>query len=286
MHDAPQSRVWGALGFAFLYALVFALAQLLASIAIFGFIAIDSGTRAIANGSLDLNDPNATEAFVAALIDSHLTTSVPWILLASGLITLLVCWLIVKRRGFSPLQHAGMRATTPVVLLSALVLGIGFSLVFDAIFSLPALESIHDPATVQRQSLLFGSILTAIIASTIVPIAEEIIFRGYILSEMRRGMPLLPAVLLSSAIFGVFHGTAMWALMAMGMGLLFAWVALRARSVYASIMTHVGVNATSFIFVWLKPSGSQTFLLLIAVGAAIIIGAAIVFLRNTQKEQE
>ena len=94
---------------------------------------------------------------------------------------------------------------------------------------------------------VFGSVL-------IVPVAEELAFRGYLLRRLQaREFLTLPferwtpwAVLVSSAAFGAIHAGWLGGALA---GLLFAIVQIRGRSLTHAVLAHVVSNAAVAIYV-------------------------------------
>ena len=280
--SSPRSQRLSAVGWTFVYIAVFAITQVIAGLAIVALFAFSAVNTAVSEGSLAADDSYALAEFVQELVVNQIPASMPWVLLISSLLTIVIAWFIAKKRGFDVSRLAGLNPASASTVASALFLGIGFSLAFNSVLNMPGLEGMHDSDTTIAQSLLFGSILTAIVGSTIVPIVEEIVFRGFILNELRRGFSLIPAVAFSSLVFGALHGTAAWAVMALILGLLLAWVALRTRSVYAAIATHIGINATSFTMAWSNPDQTSTFIAFIVIGAVLLVASTVLILRNSK----
>ncbi|GAB4217260.1 MAG: hypothetical protein OHK0022_59330 [Roseiflexaceae bacterium] len=80
-----------------------------------------------------------------------------------------------------------------------------------------------------------------ICGGVIVPIAEELLFRGVLYNWLRsRGFWL--AALVSSALFGLVHGHLTIGIIAFVLGLVCAWVYERSRSLWAPIAVHIGFN--------------------------------------------
>lgn len=90
------------------------------------------------------------------------------------------------------------------------------------------------------------------------PIYEELIFRGWILGRLARWRSNGPAIVVSSLLFGLLHlrniywmetgalvGTMASA--ALLTGPLFAYVALRCRSVWPAVILHYANNLTYFL---------------------------------------
>ena len=270
-----------AIAWSLIYALIFLGSQLLAWIVIVPAVVVSGVLMATVKGYLDPTDSYVLIQFIREQSASLAPTAIPWVLLLSCFVTVYISALTAKVRGFNVQKFASLNPATPILISASLFLGIGFSLAFNSFFSLPGLEALQDSETALAQSLLFGSILTAIVASTIVPIVEEIVFRGFMLNELRRGWGLLFSAIVSSVLFGVLHGTAVWALFAAVLGLLLAWIALRTRSIYPAIAAHVGINGTSFIFVWANPQEASIFTAMLAVGLITLIISSIVIFMHT-----
>lgn len=100
------------------------------------------------------------------------------------------------------------------------------------------------PAT--RYAWIAGRALTAI---AVVPIAEELAFRGYLMRRLIRadfesvpfGAVHLPALMLTALIFGVNYGV-MWA-PGIAAGLLYGWLAIRTGRIGESVAAHATTNA-------------------------------------------
>jgi len=277
-----RSNPLAALLWSILYAVIFVGSQIVAGFVLVYGCALFVSVTAITRGTLNPDDPSAVMQYVLQAAATEFTSIMPWALLVSGILALLACWLIVKVRGFDARRFAGLNPVRPSVVVAALLLGIGFSMAFNSFFNMPGLEVLQDYETSLAQSLLFGSVLMAIVGSTVVPIVEEIIFRGFVLSELRRGIALLPSALLSSVLFGILHGTLAWGIMAATLGILMAWIALRARSVWAAIAAHIGINGATFTFVWSDPSGRNIFIALLIAGLVIFTVNLVLLIRDSR----
>jgi len=265
-----------------LYALIFFIIQATVLLIFVAGTAFQQVFLAINTGELNPDDSAAVSVLVEDLVAGVLATTLPWAMLISGIITVILCWLIIRKRGFNAKAFASLNPVKPSVVIIALILGASFSLALNALFNIPGLEFLQDYETSLAQQLLFGSILTAIVGSTIVPVVEEILFRGFILNELRRSFTLLPSVLFSSLLFGILHGTAAWALMAATLGLLLTWIALRARSVYPAITAHMGINGASFALVWSGVNNPTAFYAMLVGGGALFLFCMFLLINKTQ----
>ncbi len=81
----------------------------------------------------------------------------------------------------------------------------------------------------------------------IVPIAEELVFRGLIYKRLRGYCPVALALILSAVLFGLYHGNIVQILYAIPAGLALAYLYEKYGSVFAPIAAHMVMNITSCV---------------------------------------
>lgn len=86
---------------------------------------------------------------------------------------------------------------------------------------------------------LFWEIL---VTALLVPLSEELLFRGIALGHFRRSLPVALAVLLQALLFGLFHGNFVQTSYALIPGLVFAWAYIRSRNFLVPILMHSCFN--------------------------------------------
>lgn len=79
-----------------------------------------------------------------------------------------------------------------------------------------------------------------------VPILEELLFRSLAFGILRKWMSFVPAMLLSSIVFGVYHGNIVQFIYATLCGLLLAYLFER-FGVVASVVSHMSMNLSACI---------------------------------------
>ncbi|MCP4650060.1 MAG: tetratricopeptide repeat protein [PVC group bacterium] len=78
------------------------------------------------------------------------------------------------------------------------------------------------------------------------PLAEEMIFRGFIFSSLRRYSGIKVAVIISAILFGAFHLQITLLLPIAFMGIVFACLFERTRSLYPAMFVHLIWNLVAF----------------------------------------
>jgi len=80
----------------------------------------------------------------------------------------------------------------------------------------------------------------------LLPIIEEIVFRGWILKILQKYGNVV-AIIISSLIFGIYHGTATQSVPAIFIGILFALLTIKYKSIIPSTIVHLLSNSLTVI---------------------------------------
>jgi membrane protease YdiL (CAAX protease family) len=110
-----------------------------------------------------------------------------------------------------------------------------------------------------RPNDIVGTILVFIVLG---PVTEELLFRGVILQGFLENYQVPLALLLSSALFGLFHHNPAQFIGPVFSGILFGAAYLRTRSVFPCIAGHVLTNG-----IWFVARADRTASELLALGA-------------------
>lgn len=119
----------------------------------------------------------------------------------------------------------------------------------------------------------------------VIPMAEELVFRGFCYRSLRRELPVYGAMVLSAAYFGLFHGNLFQGIYAMLIGLLLALLYEWTRSLTAVWGFHAAANITAITVTKLgggAESASTAFMLLVAATGG---GAALLSLKKIREEK-
>ncbi len=96
-----------------------------------------------------------------------------------------------------------------------------------------------------------GLFLMIINLLVMAPAAEEVLCRGIMVTQLRKGFSLTAAVVISSVIFGLIHipaGGFSLAAAAAVIGIILGTVYVRTGSLYAAFAAHLAANLPDFIF--------------------------------------
>lgn len=105
----------------------------------------------------------------------------------------------------------------------------------------------------EQQELGFDSlqgslefVLAFIALVVLAPIAEELLFRGYLFGTLRRMIAFWPSTIIVSALFGLVHGQWNVALDTFALSIILCFMREHTKSVWAPILLHMLKNGVAF----------------------------------------
>jgi membrane protease YdiL (CAAX protease family) len=189
----------------------------------------------------------------------------------------------------------GMRSVSAVASLLGAAAGAllypGLSLIDDAVYKrypLAAekselLDKLIEATSRGERLVLFVSFVL------VIPLCEELFFRGVLFRALRRGRQEGLAVLASALLYALTRGDLRVIPTGILLGLLVSWLRGRSGSVVPSVLAHVAMNAVPLVPIVLGkgevPMGGRVAIGG-AIGAAICAwGAAVIFGRSERAEE-
>lgn len=199
-----------------------------------------------------------------------------------------------RKRGSSLCQETTLEYRSldwrRAVLLAAM--GMGLALTFSALLTLLPLPGILT-ASYARTSDGFRQgtdrLLAFVSVIALAPVAEEIVFRGYLLGRLLEWFDARQGIFISAALFALCHVSFLWILYAGFMGVLLAWVSIREDNLSYSIALHIGFNASVLLVEMVNAvrqgrTEAFSFCLVLFCGAAALCLAIWAFRRYTKEE--
>lgn len=134
--------------------------------------------------------------------------------------------------------------------------------------------------------------LQLLASGLVIPFAEELIFRGLVFGSLRHRLPFFLSAVLSSALFGLYHGNLPQGVYAFVVGIAAAWLYQTCNTLLAPFLLHVSANLLSLLVTNITLlsvlSGSESragLLAKAAVSAAVSAVCAIrIYRKNNLKE--
>ncbi|MGV3659697.1 MAG: CPBP family intramembrane glutamic endopeptidase [Prosthecobacter sp.] len=173
---------------------------------------------------------------------------------SSFLLQLVIAWPLILwvglRRSRVSFREAMPLARFPVRSIPALLVASYGA----TILLIHAASSVEVPRML-RQTLAQGVApqywMPCFLAAVVVaPVAEELFFRGLVLRAFVARYSSFHAVWMSALLFALFHLNLWQGILALPLGFVYAWLALRTGSVLPGIISHAVVNfSTNFLMV-------------------------------------
>lgn len=226
---------------------------------------------------------------VAESADKFLTDNLILLTLISGVVTLLVYFIIFKARRKKFLAEVGIVKTKGIFYPLAFILGVSFNFFVSGLFSIiPIPEKLlsNYVETTADMGVANMAPVTVLLAVIVAPLLEEVVFRGLFYSRMRRCSPMLGAMILSAFIFGLMHGTALlWVIYAAVLGFILAWIYEKCGSLAPAILMHMGFNLVG-AFSELIPNTDNSVMAITIVTAAAALCGLIMTIINRKSERK
>ncbi|MDB5162257.1 MAG: hypothetical protein JWM52_765 [Candidatus Saccharibacteria bacterium] len=97
-------------------------------------------------------------------------------------------------------------------------------------------------------------VLAFITLVVLAPIAEEILFRGYLFGKLRKHLPLWLAILVTSLLFAFVHGAWNVGIDVFALSIVLCLLRVVSKSIWPSIMLHMLKNSIAFYFLFINPT--------------------------------
>jgi membrane protease YdiL (CAAX protease family) len=176
-------------------------------------------------------------------------------------------WLITKRRttiediGLQRLPYWRDMLMAPVGLVIYLVLSFVLFIIVSAV--VPGFNSTQQQVTgfsgITQQYELILAFMTLVVVA---PVAEEVLFRGYLLGKLRKLFPTWLAILATSILFGLIHvgTTGSWnvAVDTFALSIVLSSLRISTGSIWASILLHMIKNGIAFYILFVNPILTST----------------------------
>ena len=179
----------------------------------------------------------------------------------AALITIPICYFLMKKdkkretiiNGEVSYDKVGYKLYIPIVIL-----GIASCIGVNNVITASRLIELFPGYLEIAEAIFGGGILLQIISVVIiVPVLEELLFRGIVYKRLRGYLKVNIAIIISALIFGVFHMNVVQGLYAFVIGLLVAFVYEKYKTIWAPIIFHVSANGVSIFLT--EVIGEQSF---------------------------
>ena len=259
------------------------------------FLASMLAMAATARGSAEITD---IEDYTAFLQDGLqlITAHVYEIQMAAAVITIPL--LLLYRRmdrerlaGTEPVPT--YEPVSPFLYVFVIVAGLAASLIGNNILFLSGLMQSSEAYVETTEALIKGNFILELIGlGILIPICEELIFRGLMYSRIREFLPVTYAAVLCSVCFAFSHGNIVQGLFAFFLGLLMIYLLERYHSLWAPILFHATSNILAVVQgekglldAMYQENGTVLLIIVSVVSLAVLAGVLLLIEKVVHSEE-
>jgi membrane protease YdiL (CAAX protease family) len=240
MKKSISSLLWGAL------ILAISLLSQIVVVSIYSFLNIfaTSFKSAAAGG-----DPNLIAQEASKSIETAIQAEMYWLIPLAGIVSIFFLWVYTKARKQSFREELKFNKFSLKGIIATFFVGVALTSVVGIFLQLTGLPEMFNESQELVDSLVGGGnvLLTLIGVGILVPIIEELTFRGFLLSTLSRGFKVYIAVVIQALCFAAFHGNILQASYTFFVGLVAGLLVVWFKSVKPAIMLHVGFNSVNVL---------------------------------------
>lgn len=172
------------------------------------------------------------------------------------------------------------------VIIISLITGVGLNLFINGfLWLLPLGDLFPEYGRAIENVLNHPFYETLLFTGILIPIMEEVFYRGVILGKLRQGFSITGAILIQAIFFGIGHMNIVQGLYALVMGIVFGYVVMWTRSLYCAILLHITINTTSIIWQQVvKTTLSEKELTFIILVGALLTILGLYMLSNEEED--
>ena len=149
-----------------------------------------------------------------------------------------------ERSGFEKQFEAGRLKKSWLIALLGLFAGVGLS----RFVSLLPLDNIIGNYEDTSNTLMGGNLSIQILSlAIIVPVAEELIYRGLVFTGLTKVMEAKYAIFGASVLFGIFHFNLLQGTYAFLLSLILVCIYMKCRTILAPVIIHSAANLTAVV---------------------------------------
>lgn len=172
----------------------------------------------------------------------------------------------------------------------AIIGGAGIAILLNIIIGLTKLADYDSEFMEVSESLTSPTLMvTLVCAGFIIPIVEEIVFRGLVFNRIKYQYNYVAAMIISAFAFGIFHGNMVQGIYATILGICLAYVYNKTKSIFIPIFIHIGANTIVILYGKLAENEENILWLLLAIVISLVcavIGTVYFIKRKVERRNE
>ncbi|MBO4579811.1 MAG: CPBP family intramembrane metalloprotease [Clostridiales bacterium] len=200
-------------------------------------------------------------------------------LIVSAILVLLTYFIIEKVKKTSIIKETDVKKVSGKHIGLTVIAAVGGMFFLNFMLSiLPIPSDLMGDLTSGMSKLSSYPLWQALLANALlVPVMEEVVFRGYLFSRLSKAMPEIAAALITSAIFGICHGGIVWAAWAFVFGMIICVFRMKTGSIIPGIIFHIIMNtfATLTSYIPVFDSMTKTVMIVLTIAGGILLAGSL-----------
>jgi len=230
------------------------------------------------------------EAFLNALYNYDPTSTVlNGLLLSTTMSIILFSIMYFKQKDTFSIRQAGSPVVFPLAILLAIAGSFMLTTVLSVIQNLLGTDLLTSGLEFEDLSIE-QAVLSMILVVFLVPVAEEICFRGLSQNHFHKRFSFWAANCLQAGFFGLVHGVPIQIGYAFLIGLLIGWMYHKSGRLSVAIIAHMAFNSGGYILEFIPnidkvfDSIEQQMLYLFAPSLLVFIATLFIFAKTTLRK--
>ena len=171
------------------------------------------------------------------------------LVLIGDIITLILIALILLPSDYGMKDRINIKRIPIKEYFNILILGIGITILLLFLSSIltkliPSYNEVANQLATSR-----GSALQLIITIALIPIYEEIFYRGIIFGYLRKNFNIIVAIVVQALVFGVMHLNLVQGIYTFILGIVLALIYMYSESILGNITVHIIFNLLGILII-------------------------------------
>ncbi|ACB84175.1 CPBP family intramembrane glutamic endopeptidase [Natranaerobius thermophilus] len=231
----------------------------------------------------------AEETSSMAQINLYITENILLSMTIASIIGIIIYLVYLSVRGDRPGEFLEFNPTNVPIVVMSLVLGAGVALFLNSIFAAIEIERFFGEEMEMLQDVIDrgGLGIRFLSVGIVIPIFEEVMYRGMIFNDLKRNLNMNLAILIQAIIFGILHANLYQFVYVVPAGILLALVYQWTATLLAPILIHISWNSMSLVMNEYFPGEILAFVNygLIVVGFLLIL-VSTTFIKNQPRRNK
>lgn len=238
------------------------------------------------------NHSGANETELNELVYALFYRNISLLYILAALLLLLILYLVNRKVGFSRMIGINTRRLGGALSISSLAIGTFLGVSFNTLLNLIS-ERLPESWVQENQESVSafdgGSVLLSYMATVIAaPVVEELLFRGFLYNALKKILDTVPAhvttvshrlsvltaALITSVLFGVYHGNILQGIYSGLLSLVMVWLYEITGTLVSNILFHAAFNFSGIATYLMVDAYGLTASVLISSVLALILMAA------------